>query len=466
MPVPVRRPSSIMRPGMTRDLPPRQSVAIMIDQYVFVDKKKSTPGSKEFPNGDYAEGFLLHDVDVMGLKAEYVAGETEESAPVPTTRVKIAMPKPADGKGERRRDLFGLSKPKGGGEAMDPGSVVIFQKAWFDKKTGTIKAHYSKGAASKNKLDGELKTVFSDMLVSVRPEGKNAKGPGPAGRVDVLIADPKAAMVLTSKEEFQNEVLGLVANSAIGNPGFQMLARQLAPEGTDPVEFASDPNTRVGVLATARRSMYIEQDGVMVPKPEDVSKDDARVQWRLESGEQLLARFTKDNAEMVDLIGDPGWQIEFMPMMAVNQAKSMVPSEAEKAGDTVRDISKIYGIYGEVPPGRDGEGALDVATAADGRKFGMVDVGWTLSHVVCERQARDSDIWYSTFQSPMGEKQDIDSGHDVRTPLTPDYHVTAIKATAAASLEGKIAHRAAAKTPEEAPEEIPEEAPQAGPAPR
>jgi hypothetical protein len=65
----------------------------------------------------------------------------------------------------------------------------------------------------------------------------------------------------------------------------------------------------------------------------------------------------------------------------------------------------------------------------------------------------------------MGEKLDADSIHDNRTPLTPSYHLEAIKATAAVNLEGKRAHRAAAKTSEEIPEENIEEGQEAAPTP-
>jgi hypothetical protein len=436
-----RRGGMMSRGGKSgSDLPPRQAVAILIDQLVLDSKKQSTPDK------DYAEGFLLHDVPSMGLKAEFSVPEDETQAPMPLTRVKVSMPLPKGQETSRRRDIYGLSRPKGAGVAMDRGSMVIFEKAWLDRKTGEIKAHYAHGCASAAQREAELKYVFSDMLVCVRPEDYNNKSGKWVGRVDVLIADRHAAQLVASKGEVAAAVQEMCERSPIGNPGFQLLARKLAAPGAseaEAIEMARDPNTRIGGFSVARRVK--------------VNPDDKESEYRTEGPDELLARFFKDNEDFEALLGDEGWMVEFVPMMAVNQAKSLVPSQAEANGDKPRDNSPIYGIYGEVGP--DNRDARNVVQGADGVNYGMVDVGWMPSHVVCERKEATSDVWYSTYQNPMGARLDADCIHDVRTPNTPSYHLAAIAEQAALNVEGKKKHRAAAGlSPDEAPEPEPDAA--------
>jgi hypothetical protein len=440
-----RRGGMMSRGGKSgSDLPPRQAVAILIDQYVLDSKKQSTPDK------DAVEGFLLHDVPSMGLRAEFSVPEDETQAHMPLTRVKVSMPLPRGQESSRRRDIYGLSKPKGAGVAMDRGSVVIFEKAWHDRKTGEIKAHYAHGCASAAQREAELKYVFSDMLVCVRPEDYNNKAQKWAGRVDVLIADRHAAQPVASKDEVAAAVQEMCERSPIGNPGFQLLARKLAPAGAteaEAVEMARDPNTRIGGFSVARRVK--------------VNPDDKDSEYRTEGADELLARFFKDNEEFEALLGETGWMVEFVPMMAVNQAKSLVPSLAEANGDKPRDNSPIYGIYGEVSP--DNRDARNVVTGADNVAYGMIDVGWMPSHVVCERKEATSDVWYSTYQNPMGARLDADCIHDIRTANTPSYHAIAIAEQAAVNVEGKKKHRAATgAAPEEAPEAEQEAAPGPG----
>jgi hypothetical protein len=439
-----RRGTMMSRGGKTgADLPPRQAVSILVDQYVLDNKKQTTPDK------DYIEGFLLHDVPSMGLKAEFSVPEDETQAREPLTKVKVSMPLPRGQENSRRRDIFGLSKSKGAGVAMDRGSVIIFEKAWHDRKTGEIKAHYAHGCASAAQQADELKFVFSDMLVCVRPEDYNNTKKAWSGRVDVLIADRHAAQPVSSKDEVAVAVEEMCGRSPIGNPGFQLLARKLAPAGAsedEAVEMARDPNTRIGGFSVARRVK--------------VNPDDKDSEYRTEGHEELLARFFNDNPDFDALLGNPEWMVEFVPMMAVKQAKTLVPSLAEAKGDKPRDNALIYGIYGEVPA--DNRDARNVVTGEGGVQYGMVDVGWMPSHVVCERKEKTADVWYSTYQNPMGARLDADCIHDVRTPNTPSYHLAAIAEQAALNVEGKKKHRAATGI---APEEAPEATEEAAPAP-
>ena len=441
-----RRGGMMSPQSSTSNAPPKLNVAVKIVEYVFAEKNKSNPDK------DYANAVLLHDVPEWGMNADYTTPADDTEEPQPLTAVKIMMPLPPEmkpgpndndqvkkakaAKAAKRRDLFGLSRAKGQGVAMDEGSIVIGEKGAFNAKEGVVNFWYAHGSASKAQHDAQLKHVFSDVLVCVKPEDYITKGEraGWAGRVNVLIADAKASVEVKSGDELAGMVGDVVSRSAIGSPGFMLLARAVCPEGQDPVEFAKNPDTRVGGAVNAFRKKVGEGDDAV---------------WTADSAEQLLARFRKDHPHFDQLIASPDWMVEFIPMMAVNQASSLVPSKTLD-GDRVRDNSLNYGIYGEVPRGPEGALARDVVEGADGRQCGMIDCGWMPSHVVCERKASDSDIWYTTYQNAMGMRLDVDSIHDVRTPLTPDYHVEGIKVAAAANVEGKKAHRAA-KYPDNAP---------------
>jgi len=407
-------------------LPPRQNVAVQIVRYDLDNVKK---GSN--PEKDALVGYLLHDVPEWGLTAEF-NGPDEHGEYQPLTEVRVTMPLPKGVETSRRRDIYGLSRPKGAGPAMGEGSKVVFEKAWWDRKENCVRAHYAHGCATKDQLATGLKVVYPNMLVCVCPEKWIERGDfkGWAGRVDVLIADPSAADFVASAEDLGAKAADLVARNTIGNPGFMLLARAICPEGTDPAAFAADPNTRFGGYGIARRKKV---EGT--PEGEDA-------QWELETAEAMLERFNRDfnNEPFGQVIGNPGWQVEFVPLMAVNQAKSRVPSNKEH-NERGQDFSPVYGIYSEVAAGdRD---ALHVVEGTDGRMFGMTDSGFMFSHTVAERRDPTSDVWYSTYQNGMAQRLDVFSIHDVPTALTPDYHAEAIKAGMAANVEAKKSYFAA-----------------------
>lgn len=415
--------------GGQRDLPPRQNVAVMVVRYELADPKKI----KSDPEKDTMVGLLLHSVPALNL----VANIDAEGRPI--TEIKIQMPMPAGGEGARRRDILGLSKPKGQGPAMGPNSVVIFEKSWL--KDGMIKAHYAHGAASGQQLEQQLKHALPDVMVCVRPEDVRATGDnkGPVGRVDVMIADPQLAVEITDRQVFEKLVRDQVSDTQNpGNPGFQLLARMRAPEGSTPEQEASiadNPDNRFGAYDVARRKRVGEGDDAT---------------YVLETPEEVLARFDSKEEGMVSLLGNPDWQIEFVPMMAVNQAKSMVPSLVAE-GDRVRDNSKIYAIYGKVEENTPEYLARNKVKDKDGQSWAMVDCGWAPSQVVLERRAADSDYWYSTYQGLMGQKLPIDSIHDLRTPNMLPYHLASVEKVAAASKANAAAYYEAAKDNEQAP---------------
>ena len=407
-----RRPSSLNRSSSGgTPLPPRQHISVTVDQYQLDDKN----GRKSNPEKDKMIGRLNHDVPAWGMKQG--------------TQITVEMPLPSDGRGSRRRDIQGLSRPKGQGLAIDAGGIVVFERAYFDRKSNTVKAPYSHGAASSKHLDPEnpLKMIFSNMLVCVRPEDTYKSGTNkgkPVGRVDVMIADPDSAFAISSRKELEEVVDGLVHQNAPGNPGFQLLARGVVPQGQDPAEFASDPNNRFGVFMSVRQKK-VEEEGQPVA-------------YVRETTEEVMARFDADCSFVNDVIGSPDFEVSFVPMMVVNQAKSLVPSQAEE-GERVRDNSAIYAIYGKVPEGAAGQEALHQIKDASGTTYGQVDCGWKLSHVVVEHQA-DNDFWYSTYQAPMAADSPLNNIHDLNTKGMSENHVAAVSVEANLNNEARKIH--------------------------
>lgn len=422
---------------------PRQNVAVQILEYNIADPKKRNSD----PTKDTVRAVLLHDVPEWGLKAQYAPDGADGSPGAPMTEVIISMPLPANGKGADRRDILGLSKTKGNGPAMDPGSIVVMERAYHAKADApnVIKAPYAHGCAASSLLNEGLAHVLPNMLVSVRPEGdyldRDTNQRKPTGRVDVLVADQELAAVVADEADLRSKVEELTKNSGIGNPGFMLLARELAPEGLSEAEkaqFASDPNTRIGGYTVSRRK--------------NVSAEGQEPVYQGDKADELFARFFKDNPDLQQLIGAPNFQVEFVPLMALNQAPSLVPSKVKK-GDNVRDNAPLFGLYG--PVGAQDTHARNVVTSPSGQQFGMIDVGWQPSHAVVSRMDAESDYWMSTYQRPTKQPSDVLSIHDVVTPLTPDYHKTAIVAVAAENVEAKKSYYAAAKAVEPQPEAAP-----------
>jgi hypothetical protein len=434
-----RRQNSLARTSSYGNLPPRQNVAIQVESYVLKVKGKNNPDE------DYVEGFLMHDVPVWGMKATAEVGENGEPGAL-TTRVKVMLPKP---KNDQVRTIFALSRPKGAGVAIDAGGVFIIEKAYYDKKDGFIKGQFTHGCANAAQLQEQKRHIFSDMLVSVRPEGtkrdpKDSNLTIPSGRVDVLIADPQGAVLIPSREALVDEVSRLVGQSAMGNPGFQLLLRALPPAGLSEAElkaFGANSEHRVGGYVALQNKLVKSEDGT----------PDA---WVPETALQLIERFEARNPGLTDAIGEEGWQVEFVPMMAINQAKSLIPSKAE-AGKSARDNSTKYGVFGEVT-GRV-EDAVGVVQDNDGRSLGMIDCGWISSHVVVERVVDEEtgrEIWFTTYQNTLNAMANASLIHDVKTPLTPEVHLAAIEAEAIQHGANKQAYYQA-KKPEATEEAAP-----------
>lgn len=412
--------------GGNRDmsnLPPLQNIVGMIDQIVIAQRGKSDPDK------DYADIFLAHSIPELGIDAQF----DENGAPL--TKLRIMMPLPKGG-AEGRRDLLGLTQKKAGGPAMTPGSLVVFEKAWKDSKTGELRAHYSRGGPTADDQQKALKNLYSNIFVCVLPERQYKQQDGtymPAGHQEALIADQLGAQVVGNDDELVAAIETTVAQTAIGTAGFQLHARQVAPEGLSDeqaAEWAKDPMTRVSAFVVA--------------KPKLVGEGDQK-QWVPVTTDEILKKLWAGFPAVQKVWGQDGWLFEFIPMMAVNQAQTLVPSS--KKNDKGKDNSRIYSIYDVVE-----NGGIDV-----------VDAGWTMSHIIVERMAEDSNVWYSTYQNPVSTRPQMYALPDIPTPNMPAYHLTAVQAEAARLGQNKKAYYDAINANKPAPEQDQD---QGGPGPR
>ncbi len=394
--------------------PIRQNVCIQVKEYQLECDRMGAIQKVSTPGKDVLIGYLLHDVPEWNMTAQF--SQDDNGNVYPVTEVKIIMPLPPNVTSSDRRDIFGLSRPRGQGEAMLEGSKIIFEKSWFDSKENAIKSYYAHTCATKAQMESGLRVVHSNMLACVRPERwiyEKGGGGHWHGRSDVFIAIPDWAVIIQSLDQMKDAFINhieIVNNQDFGEPGFILLARELCPQNFDPQAFAANMETRYGTWHVLRKRP-VEENGYIVA-------------FQQTDPEESLENFGNLNAQVLNLIGDSNWQIEFVPMIMISQAKTRVESKTKDHADPALP----YGIF-DATTQEDIKlkNAKHPATMPDGGVWGMVDIGWTLSHVAAERKDASTNAWYSTYQAPMSQKAKVFSVHDIITPLTPDYHVPAIE---------------------------------------
>lgn len=377
---------------------PLQNVAVIVSAFEISQKGKSNADK------DMLVGHLTHSVPEMNLVAEFDADGN------PITEVKVMMPTPKDGQGAGRRDIFGLTQKKGAGDPMGPGSVVVFEKAWVDRNEGVLKALYAHGGPSLNDRNSNLKLIYPTVMVCVLPERTDRENK-PVGRQEVMIADVGNSAVVTSDAELKSFVEQMLAQGeTIGTHGFQLQGRAIPPEGKDPAEFAADPNTRIA--------------GAVFAKPKKVGEE-----WVAVTPDEVIAKFWESQRDLKEIWtnNQASYQFEVVPMVAVSQAKSLVPSRRDPR-DRARDNSKTFELYGDVDA--NDRYAANKVTVGE-RTLGVFDYGWAESHVIVERKAEDSPAWYSTYQRPMSTRPTLYAMADLVTPNMPEYHRVAAEAEAA-----------------------------------
>jgi hypothetical protein len=495
------RRGSMVRSGGGRsggsDLPPMQNVIVMIDQIVIAQRGKSNPDQ------DYAEVYLIHPIDEMPDAPRPEFGANNE----PLTKVKLKMPLPKGVTDTKRRDLFGLTQKKAGGAAMGPGSLVAFEKVWWDKKEGILKAQFSRGGPTAeeqaqyefdeksgqyNFVRGALKHAYPNIYACVLPEMDYKKADGtyaPSGRQEVLLADQDNAQVITDYDQLYGAIVNLLAQQteevdgkpeqsteAVGTAGFQLHVRALADESLsqeEKEEFAKDPATRNAVYVVAKQKPIGEGDQRTWESP---TADD--MVERL--GKQLDFQFGVDEgqglATLNDLLGQTGYQVEFVPMMVIKQAQTLTPSS--QMNDKGKDNSRIFAVYdyGNEQSVRSMERLMRAKVGEtggplkleDGRYIGIVDCAWGLANAIVERKETTRDPqtgrpapWYATYQATVSTRPKLFALPDLPTNNMPDYHRKAVFETATQLGELKKAYFNARPK-----EQAAEPEGQSGPAPR
>lgn len=404
--------STIKRSGMlrTRASAPsfaatRHNISVEVISYHLHNNSVSTPES------DYIVAGLLHDVDAFGLKAEFA-----DDGITPKTHIRVMMP-PLEG-GGNRRDIFALSRRRSGGPAMDAGSRIIFERCSYDAETKTVLAQFSHGAASNQQLKDGSRLFLPNMMTCVLPEKWNKSPPnkGWAGKTHVLIADVSDAERILTEQDLREHIGFVLENTVIGTPGFILLCRQLfdvtrlSEEAA--IELARDISTRVGVSHVMTPQRIAGPDGVT---------------WRPKTSEEVFLEFKKMHSSLVARIGKYEFDMEFVPMISVNQARSLVPSNSSLNAKG-KDNSLTYGFFEAISKEEaEAPGALYPA-AHEGVIYALVDVGWAPSHVVIDRQplTNGGELVFSSYQSPHNNL-DIMALDDIITPNTQPYHVAAVK---------------------------------------
>jgi hypothetical protein len=406
---PIVKRSGMMRRGGETPAPvaSRKNIAVEVRAYDLASPTISTPDK------DFLVGALLHDVEDFGLKAEFVEeGPENERVLVPKTEVRVMMPLRSGG--GNRRDIFALSRRRSGGPAMDVGSRVVFERCAFDKENNTILAQFSHGAASSQQLKDGSRIFVSNMLTCVLPEKWNKSPPnkGWAGKTSVLIADVNEAATITSEDDLREHIAFVLENSALGTPGFILLCRGLCPSGVDPSEFASNPDTRVGKSHVMTPQRISGRDGVT---------------WRQRTSEEVFVNFKNTNPGLVSRIGRHEFLIEFVPMVSVNQARSLVPSNAT-LNSKGKDNALTYGIFDFVSENDVKNMDALYPTRNSEPIIALVDVAWAPSHVVIDRQplTNGGELVFSSYQAPCSSGSLV-SLDDIVTANMPAYHVEAVK---------------------------------------
>jgi hypothetical protein len=452
-----------------RNLPPQQNIVVMVDSY----DPDMLRARKSNPDKDWMMVRLIHDVPELGLKAEF----GPDGSPLTVVKVRMPLPK-RNGQpltDTRRRDIYGLSQKKSGGPPMDQGSQIVLEKAYVNKD-GEICASYSHGGPTYEEQNDNIKQVFAQVMVCVTPERTRKDRQDPTKTVwseqqTVFVADhisPDGGLVTPGKTEtvevdgavqvvkrnLEEAVRNLVSNTVMGTPGFQLHARRVladAPEGASAeekarvkaaqAEIAANPDNRISAFIAGWNKPVLDEAG----KP--VMNDDGRPAYVPLTADEMLEKFWsyQGAAQAIkQLWNDPKaadeWQFEFLPMMCLNQAPSLIPSLNKKDNKEV-DNSQRYCIYDEIDPNNkpspvfraeDGGkiGEAPIATLPDGRQIGIVDAGWGLSHVMVARMSKETGYFFATYENLASTLPAIFALPDIPTPNMPAYHREAVMAEA------------------------------------
>jgi hypothetical protein len=453
--------------------PARVSPTLFTSAFIF-DEKGSEPGrpfaegrGKYDPAKDFIWVYLMHDIvetNADGTENRITAEFSNDGEPM--TRMKLFTPESltfeggmSEKAGKDRRSAMTINEQVSAGKPMKRGSQFTAEKHIV--KDGEIHALYLHGGPTAEELAEGLKFVYPELFTCVLQEEKVRKIDPVTKEVSFVPKDPAIQRVMSaiissgvevhSEADLKDKINEVRDSPMTGSRGYLLQARKLAPEGATAEEqaaIAADPFSRFSASLTEKmKPVWAESDPQHKGRPESYEHKPVE-----ELVKEIFASAPKRDEEGLNLpsiesiLGDPAWQVEFIPVMVNKQSKNRVPSR-QKDG---RDDAPLYMAYDDIGDG----------------KIGPIDSAWIASTVFVERkEAREDSVFYCTYAKAMSNKAPIFVMPDMPTYLMPDYHLQAVTNEAARLgqqrrkyfNQEKAAKTAAATPAEEAP---------SGPAPR
>lgn len=384
------------------------NLMMMVDEYHNLQDRD--------PANHSMTALLLHDVPEWGLKAEFDQG-------VPLTKIRLTMP-PSSNKD--RRDIRGLSRPRGGGPAIDKGGIFAVEKCDFtpaaDGGLPNITAGFASGLASSEELRTGLKVPMPSTMTAVLPEGRKPRSSEPSKRQTVISLLPDSAVLIQSPQDLMNFVGSVITEDPFrpGNPGVAIIANRVLPE--DPAEaaaMAADPDTRYGQLVRAY--------------PQNVAPEGATPEYRMMPPQRVIEKIAADQ-DMYSIIGNPEWQVTAIPVVHSSLAKSLVFSNQVDRRNPF-DASQPYGVYTKAAPDTVREGAEAYPTD-DGMVLTKLETGFANSIGLVTYMSADPNqrgIGMVTYERPVLNNgrnyatPNVVTIHDIQTPFTQPGHRQAIE---------------------------------------
>jgi hypothetical protein len=418
-----RRPVGTFRPNSgTSSTTPMVPIPVQVVSYDLA------PGNAINVEQDCMRCLLLADVPAYGLTATFDENNS------PTTEIVARLSKlPKDGKGDGRREIRELGKRKGQGDALPEGSVVLLEKAKV--VNGEIIAAYTHGGPTPEKMNAALPLakIHPNATFIVKPTFRKNKETGiieTGVAQDIIMAWNDMAALVTTEEEVKSylaETFNAMEDALEGRPGVQLIARQLFDDLSDPAErvvAARDVNSRISAMSYVRDKQV---DNVWVP----MTSDDV-----------YNSLFASSEGKFIkSLIGNPVWQIDFVPLSVFGQVASLLPAKqkADKKRDplkAIRDNSEKHAMYDYLDPSvkvndegyavfNGGKRLEPSYVIGDGKRVVRMDHAYMQGPVIVERSRTDNDGAYSTYQN--NSSYTLVPTENLNTPNMPVYHAEATK---------------------------------------
>lgn len=378
-------------------------------------------GKEENQKTDYVELAITHPI--QDKDGNLVFPEYDENG-YPTTVIKMFQATPAEKRSrpvnEQPRTIFGLSRKRGSGPAIDVGGVAYFHGV-YPQSDGSYRAQASHGIASTANLQegkdvqGDVtppEKFFLDMsLVQIRPVPKAArerfKADGTAARQTVLLFEPNNAMEIEpdANGDFSASLKNLIeqnrvyAESCGVSGAFAVIARSHEPTGESWRDRVGH-SIKIGMVKQEGSNEYVL-----------VSADNA-FDYFIETAKKSPVSDT-----LPDIISGAlkGYSLTYLPGLAPAQGAGLSPCSTDDKGRSPYDRGDACRIFDTDP---------------DTGKTGIVDRGVfygivSLSTVKTTRMINHHEATIRGCAWPIA---------DAITPDMPDWHREAAIASGLANM--------------------------------